>query len=251
MSSYARWLGLSLSMVGCLALTRSVAAQEPAGGRAPAASAPGNDPLLARIDHLIYATPALQRGIEEIEQTLGVRATMGGQLGGTLNALVSLGPSMFLEILAPDHSQPAQGGPRPFRLDELKASKLVTWAVSETDLEPVKSESAAKGMPLGEIRTGERKQTNGELLSWRFTTSGRARIDGISIFPFFIQWTTPNPARTSAKGATLVGLRAEHPDPAGQQRLIQRFGLNLIVRAGPAPALIAIIDCPRGRVELR
>ena len=250
MSSNAGWLGLSLTMVGCLALIPTVAAQKPAGGRPPAVSVPGNE-LLARIDHLIYATPDLQRGIEEIERLLGVRAAMGGQLGTTYNALVSLGPAMFLEILAPDQSPPDQSRPRPFRLDELKASKLVTWAVKETDLERVKSESAAKGMPLGEIRTGERKQTNGEQLSWQFTTSGRARIDGISIFPFFIKWTTPNPARTAAKGATLVGLRAEHPDPEGQQRLIQRFGLNLLVQTGPAPALIAIIDCPRGRVELR
>jgi dipeptidyl aminopeptidase/acylaminoacyl peptidase len=54
-----------------------------------------SDELVSRVDHLVYITPDLNRGIEEIEKLLGVRATPGGQhIGyGTRNALIALGPN--------------------------------------------------------------------------------------------------------------------------------------------------------------
>jgi hypothetical protein len=46
-------------------------------------------------------------------------------------------------------------------------------------------------------------------------------------------------------------MRAEHPDPAGVERMLRVLGVDMPVVKGPAPALIAVIECPKGRVELR
>ena len=58
----------------------------------------------ARIDHLVYATPDLERGIREIEELLGIRAMLGGQHPGrgTQNASIALGAGAYLEIIGPD-----------------------------------------------------------------------------------------------------------------------------------------------------
>ncbi len=45
------------------------------------------------IDHLVFATPDLAQGVDEIEALTGVRASIGGQhaLWGTHNRLLALG----------------------------------------------------------------------------------------------------------------------------------------------------------------
>lgn len=208
--------------------------------------------LLARVDHLVYATPDLNRGVEEIEKLLGVRATPGGQHPGrgTRNALITLGPATYLEIIAPDPEQPPPKTPRPFGIDRLKESRLVAWAANGEDLERLRDEAARKGARLGEVMSGSRRRTDGVLLSWRYTDPQTVLADGL--VPFFIDWgQSPHPARTAAQGASLIALRAEHPDAQRVQRLLREIGLDLPVQTGATPALVAIIDSPRGRVELR
>ena len=208
--------------------------------------------LLTKVDHLVYATPDLNRGVEEIEKILGVRATPGGQHPGrgTRNALITLGPAIYLEIIAPDPEQPPPKTPRPFGIDGLKASRLVAWAAKGSDLERLRDEAARKGARLGEVMSGSRRRTDGVLLSWRYTDPQTVLADGL--VPFFIDWgQSPHPARTAAQGASLIALRAEHPDAQRVQRLLNELGLDLPVQTGATPALVAIIDSPRGRVELR
>jgi hypothetical protein len=88
------------------------------------------------------------------------------------------------------------------------------------------------------------------MLSWRYTDP--RTIVGGGVVPFFIDWgSTPHPAVTATQGASLVALRAEHPDAEQVQRMLDGLGLDLKVQQGSRPALVAVINSPRGRVELR
>ena len=213
---------------------------------------PPSSTLLGRIDHLVYATPDLQLGINAIEKQLGVKATAGGQHPGlgTRNALVALGPTSYLEIIGPDPEQPKPSGPRRFSIDDLRAPRIVRWVVKSNDL-PAVAESAAKsGVTLGPIASGSRKRPDGVVLSWRYTDPAVVVADGQ--VPFFIDWgSSPHPALTAAKGATLIQLRAEHPEAPRVQKMLDALGLDLKVSQASTPAIIATIDSPRGRVEVR
>jgi hypothetical protein len=206
----------------------------------------------ANIDHLVYATPDLQRGVDAIEKQLGVKATPGGQHPGlgTRNALVALGPTSYLEIIGPDPEQPRPSGPRRFGIDDLTAPRIVRWVVKSSQLATVKAKADTAGITLGALASGSRKRPDGVVLSWRYTDPASVVADGL--VPFFIDWgTSPHPALTATKGATLVQLRAEHPDAPRVQKMLDQLGLELRVSQASAPAIIATIDSPRGRVELR
>src|SRR5262245_63175436 len=146
--------------------------------------------LVERVDHPVYADSDLKRGVDEIGKLLGVRATPGGQHPGrgTRNALIALGPATYLEIIAPDPDQPPPKTPRPFGIDGLKESRLVTWAAKGVDLERLRDEAARKGARLGEVMSGSRRRPDGVLLSWRYTDPETVLADGL--VPFFIDWGT-------------------------------------------------------------
>lgn len=209
-------------------------------------------PLLARLDHLVYATPDLGVGIAAIEKLLGVRATPGGQHPGlgTRNALVALGPSSYLEIIGPDPEQPKPAGPLRFGIDDLKGPRIVTWVAKGSDLEQVAKSAAERGVTLGPVIPGSRRRPDGVVLAWRYTDPNTVVAD--RIVPFLIDWgTSPHPSVSAARGATLVDVRAEHPDAERVQKMLDALALPLRVQKGAAPAIIATIDSPRGRVELR
>jgi hypothetical protein len=212
----------------------------------------GGDDVLAKVDHLVYATPDLDLGVKTIEGLLGVRAAAGGQHPGlgTRNALIALGPSTYLEIIGPDPDQPKPAGARRFGIDGLKAPQIVGWVAKGTELEQVVGNARKAGVGLGGVIAGSRKRPDGVVLSWRYTDP--AVVLEHRLIPYFIDWgTSPHPAITAPRGATLVAFRAEHPDAARVQGMLRQLGLSLMVQKAARPALIAIIDSPKGRVELR
>jgi hypothetical protein len=206
--------------------------------------------MTVRVDHLVFATPDLNRGIERIEDLLGVRATPGGRHPGrgTHNALLALGTDVYLEIIAIDPEQPDPPSRRAFELDGLMGARLVTWAAKSTDLDGLRTRAEASGIRLGRVQEGNRRRSDGVTLSWHYTDPSTVVADGL--VPFFIDWgTSPHPAITAPQGARLVELHARHPEPASVLNQLEILGVEMSVTRGPR-ALVAIIDGPRGRIEL-
>ncbi len=205
-----------------------------------------------RLDHLVYAVPELGAGIEDLEKRLGVRASLGGKhIGlGTHNALLSLGDDQYLEVIAPDPEQPQPDRPRPFGLDEHDGGRLAAWAAKESDLEARVAASKEAGYDPGLVLDLSRDTPEGVRIEWRLTVSQTPRGDGL--VPFLIDWGgTAHPATSSARGCRLVAMRAEHPDPEPVRALLAAIGSDLELTQAPKAALIATLETPAGRVELR
>ena len=203
------------------------------------------------IDHIIYAVPDRDAGIKQIEELLGVRAAIGGQhVGlGTHNALLSLGPQTYLEIIAPDPTQDEYRRPRIFGIDDLTEPQLVTWVARSDDIESAAALTLDRGEQLGEVLSGTRQNASGDSLTWRFTDPFTVIGDGI--VPFLIDWgNSPHPAKTAPGGASLISLQAEHPDAAHVRSVLEQLDLAMAVFPRPEPRLIAVIDSPNGQVEL-
>ncbi len=58
-------------------------------------------------------------------------------------------------------------------------------------------------------------------------------------------------ADVAAQGASLVNFRVEHPNVASVQRMLRVLDLDVTVTRAERAGLVADIDGPRGRVELR
>lgn len=213
---------------------------------------PGRPAPLPPVDHLVWGCRSLEEEIERLEEWTGVRAAPGGRHPGegTHNALIRIGPEMYLELIGPDSTQAAPRHPRWFDLDTLGGPRLITWAAKCADLDQRAAGARAAGFEVGEVRSGQRELSDGQVLSWRLTYPSM-RL-GAGIVPFLIDWGAgTHPSRSAPDGIQLVDLRAEHPDPATVLTPLRHLGLALPVAAGAVPALIATFDTPRGPVELR
>ncbi|MEM6646872.1 MAG: VOC family protein [Bacteroidota bacterium] len=146
------------------------------------------------LDHIIFAAPTLEAGMNAIEQQLGMRPVYGGQHHGrgTHNALLGLGQTCYLEVIAPDPSQPEVPRPLWMGVDQVTAPGLIGWAVRTADLNAFCAAALAAGWPVGLIADGERRTADGHLLRWCLTEPSTNLADGV--FPFAIDWgATPHP----------------------------------------------------------
>lgn len=203
------------------------------------------------IDHLVYATPNLESGIAEIEALTGVAAMAGGHHPGlgTRNALVGLGKDCYLEIIGPDLEQADFEGVRPFGIDKLSKGALVTWAARCQGLDQWVAKAKKQGVDLGSVIAMSRETPQGDHLKWALTFV--ANENAKNVIPFFIDWgESPHPSAACPEGASLVDLVLEHPDLSAIQATLEVLHLNTSVQTASQPGMRAMIECPRGIVEL-
>jgi hypothetical protein len=108
------------------------------------------DTVPANLDHILLGISDLERGIAWVEQRTGVRAVFGGVHPGrgTQNALLSLGPRRYLEIIAPDPKQPLQSEGPAQPLASMHEPHLFNWAVHTEDIVAAAKGAVAAGFAI-------------------------------------------------------------------------------------------------------
>ena len=201
----------------------------------------------AEVDHIIVPVPNLQEGMRLFEEATGVRPVFGGQhpASGTQNALVSLGPRTYLELLAP------QTPPEPAERLDMSDLKPRGWASSTESLMGMMEWLQGRGYGTSALVSGSRARPDGATLMWTTVGIADPQIAGA---PFFIRWgeTSEHPAATSPTGCELHSLTVRTPDADRLERLVRGLGLEVTVEPGDGPAadLEVALVCPSGPVIL-
>jgi hypothetical protein len=207
------------------------------------------------IDHLVVGAASLDAGAQWAMRTLGVRPHAGGRhvSMGTHNALIALGPRVYLELMAVDPEAAAPARPRWFDLDEprmraklAEGPALIHWAARSSD---IATDAARVRLDLGTVTPMRRGD-----FEWRMTIPADGHLPGRGLVPTLIQWSDrrhPADALPDA-GVRLVALAGEHPEPEPVRAALAALGLSetLKVTYGRSVRLAAMLRTPRGTITL-
>lgn len=208
------------------------------------------------LDHLVIAAANLKQGIGYVTNLLGIPPQSGGQhlRMGTHNALLSMGPSCYLEVISIDPSLPDPERSRWFGLDQQETQQrldsspfLLHWVARTTDIYTAKE--IAPQM-FGEVIPMSRNQ-----LDWLISVPEDGSLHGEGTVPSLIQWQTQTLPSTQLPdhGLRLDLLEISSPTPETIQLVLEQMNLTtgISVHSGDKPSLSATIKTPTGTKILK
>ncbi len=210
-------------------------------------------PVRDAFDHLLLGVSDLDHGIDWFERRAGVRAVMGGVHPGrgTRNALASLGGAHYLEIIAPDPKQTLEYP--QFQLSTLTEPRLIYFAVRTNDIDSTADSLRRAGVHTIGPTDGSRRTSSGALLRWKaLGVESKFQSGEIDPIPFFIEWASDSthPSKDAPPGCLIEDVRFEHPHANELRAALRAIGLEANVAAADQGRIIAIVQTPKGRVEL-
>ena len=203
-----------------------------------------------RLDHLMYGGADLDESIKRFAFLSGVTADRGGSHPGrgTRNALVSLGPGIYLELMAPDPAQ-SLNGTFGMTFVQIARPQIHTYIVKGEELERIRAKLAEFKID-SEIRDMTRKTLQGDLLRWRLVIPHSNPYG--ELIPRFIDWMgTPHPSETSVSGCSLVSFEIGHPEADALMRIMKSLDFEVdAVSRSDAPFFLARMRTPKGNLTL-
>jgi hypothetical protein len=214
-----------------------------------AVDADEEDQVPALLDHIILGCNDLDRGIELVQESIGVHPSIGGVHPGrgTRNALLSLGERRYLEIIAPD---PAQQKIVHFpQIREMTEPRLVGWAVHPPDIAAIAKQLGENGIAFQGPDDGSRKRPDGHILTWKTVNLADDRH---GLLPFFIEWSADSvhPSKDAPARCRLEYFEIMSVDPDELSLIFKRIGLDLPVQRSDKARLRALISGPKGDLGL-
>jgi len=204
----------------------------------------------ARVDHLMLGIRDLEEGIRIFEQQTGVRPAVGGDHPGrgTRNALVSLGPRLYVEIIAPQMSANRDAADVAGLVD-LAALTPLGWALAVQDVAGARQRLVAAGFEVSPGRPGSRRKPDGSTLEWTTFGLTRPQLPGV---PFFIRWGdgVTHPSQDSPAGCRLLALSVTTPAAGDLLKVLSTVGVvDVPAKQGDHAGLAITLTCPRGTVR--
>ncbi len=208
-----------------------------------------DDDVPALLDHILLGCSDLDRGIDLVKESTGVRATLGGVHPGrgTRNALLSLGERRYLEIIAPDSSQ---GHIVHFpQILGMTEPRLIGWAVHPPDIAAVARQLRENQIAFTGPDDGSRKRPDGSVLTWKTINLAD---DHRGLLPFFIEWSSDSvhPSKDAPSRCKLEYFEILSGEPDELASTLKRIGVDFPVQRSDKARLHALISGPKGDLKL-
>jgi hypothetical protein len=211
-----------------------------------AAGTPDEAAPAMELDHLAITCASLEEGAAWAEERLGVPLEPGGRHDrfGTWNRLLSLGPGLYLEVIAPEPGT-SPSVPRWFGLEDAGPPALRNWIVRVADL--------AAALAAAPPEAGEVLDLSRRPFGWSVAVPPDGSLPWGGAFPTLIRWSEGgHPSdRLPDRGLRLTGLEVGHPRASRLRDLLGPLkDPRLALVTADAPSLRARIGTPRGEVML-
>lgn len=195
---------------------------------------------MTAFDHLVYAVPDLDAANATLASGLGLQPAYGGAHAadyGTCNALLSLGPRCYLEVLAPVAAVGAERPPFASAVAALTEGDVITFAMATSDLPGVQVRASAAGLGVRPSTANSRVTPQGHTLRWRGLYLDHDLYRGL--VPFYIDWMdSMHPSATAPAGTVVQDVFVVHPQPDGLRTIYSVLDVHIPVHAGNRPAIV-------------
>jgi hypothetical protein len=202
------------------------------------------------IDHFVLGVADLEHGVRFFAAATGVKPAAGGRHPalGTHNALISLGPRQYLEILAPDPTQDGVVDALAV-LPQLASPALIKWAAATDNADRARELLLDHGFRVDAVESGSRTRTDGRELHWR--QAGFLASSGLET-PFVIEWgkTSLHPGDDSPAGCTVASFTLRSPQAEALADLCAALETPLLIEDSAVAGMELVLDTPRGQVKL-
>lgn len=197
------------------------------------------------VDHIVLAANTLAEGVAFLRARTGAEPSRGGShpAMGTHNAVLRLGPEIYLEVIAVDAAAAAPERPRWMGLDDpllreslARAPRLVCWMAATGDI----AAAAARFSPLvGDVWNGERGA-----LRWQLTLRPDGAPPAGGAVPSLIQWPQDiHPAKTMPDlGFSFSALTVRHRAKAWLDATLEELGARDGVETAQARSMEPVLE---------
>jgi len=203
------------------------------------------------LDHLVFAVPELDHGVSFIEELLGIKVYPGGRHlhFGTHNALIRIGEESYLEIIAPDPTNP-KDHPLWMGLTDVRSpGRLTRWGIKHPLDDMVMEGLKSYDPELSVISEGLREKPDGSFLKWMLTPP--APFPLVESCPFFIDWAgSDHPSNQLPPECLLKFLSVSSPRAQEINSFLDQIGIEFKIETSKEHRIIADIECPKGIITL-
>ena len=202
------------------------------------------------IDHIVYAVPDLEEACKYLEWVLGVTPVFGGyhKTQGTKNALLNLGASCYLEILAIDDSNELIKDSRWMGVDFVNEARVARWAIKSDSLLEDQQNLRHYNPTMGEIFAGSRETPAGDLLEWEMILP--LVNPAVELAPFMVNWSSSSvhPTEALSEVCALHSIEFGHENPKATQDLFESLNVDHDIKDANEAYITIQIEAKSGKI---